>query len=77
MVNKVFSERLNKELDVIGAPSQNSERVHALAKLLKIQKFKAEALLNGNIMPDTGTLAMLTQEFEVNGDWLLGKSDQR
>ena len=77
MLNKRFSERLNKELDNIGVPEATSERIDVLAKLIKIPKFKAEALLNGITSPDDALLKTLAQELEVNADWLVGKSDSK
>lgn len=76
MSDKKFSERLNKELDSIGAPSLQQERIDVLAKLLKVPKFKAESLLNG-IIPNTALLTQLASELEVNPDWLIGKIDRR
>ena len=75
MLNKRFSERLNKELDNIGAPESSAERIEVLSKLVKIPKFKAEALLSGATNPDEKLLNALAQEFEVSADWLVGKSD--
>ena len=69
MLNKRFSERLNKELDSIGVPETLTERIDVLSKLLKVPKFKAEALLNGNTSPDGPLLAILAQELEVNAEW--------
>ncbi len=77
MLNKRFSERLNKELDGIGVPEETTERIEILAKLIKIPKFKAEALLNGITVPDDKVLTILAQELEVNEDWLVGKSDEK
>lgn len=77
MPNKRFSERLNKELDSIGVPEATPERIEALSKLIKIPRFKAEALLNGNTGPDEALLQILAEELEVNADWLLGKSDSK
>lgn len=77
MLNKRFSERLNKELDSIGVPETTSERIEILSKLIKVPKFKAEALLNGNTNPDEALLRTLAQELEVNADWLIGKSDSK
>jgi hypothetical protein len=74
MLNKRFSERLNRELDNIGAPEAALERIEVLSKLVKIPKFKAEALLNGS-SPDETLLHTLAREFEVSADWLLGKTD--
>ncbi|WP_133136876.1 hypothetical protein [Legionella rowbothamii] len=75
MLNRRFSERLNKELDNIGAPVSANERIEVLSKLIKIPKFKAEALLNGATNPDATILASLAKEFEVSADWLVGKEE--
>ncbi|MBA2648238.1 MAG: hypothetical protein H0U75_01345 [Legionella sp.] len=72
MLNKTFSERLNKELDNIEAPEAIAERIEVLSKLLKIPKFKAESLINGIINKDDPILLTLASELEVNVDWLLG-----
>lgn len=77
MLNKRFSERLNKELDTIGVPEASAERIEVLAKLLKIPKFKAESLLNGITSPDATLLNTIAAELEVDADWLLGKSDSK
>ncbi|STX28124.1 Uncharacterised protein [Legionella beliardensis] len=77
MANKQFADRLNKELDNIGVPLLNNERVEVFAKLLKVPKFKAEAFLNGAAIPDSNLLAILADELEVSADWLLGKSEQK
>lgn len=77
MLNKRFSERLNRELDSIGVPETTAERIEILSKLIKVPRFKAEALLNGNTNPDETLLRTLAQELEVNADWLIGKSDSK
>jgi len=77
MLNRKFSERLNKELDSIGVPEATAERIEALSKLIKVPKFKAEALLTGLTSPDEYVLSVLAQELEVNEDWLLGKNDSK
>lgn len=76
MPNKQFAERLNKELDSIGVPLLNRDRVDVVAKLLKVPKFKAESLLNG-VITDEKIVMLVAGELEVNADWLLGKSKQR
>ncbi|CDZ77507.1 hypothetical protein BN59_01790 [Legionella massiliensis] len=77
MSNKILAERLNKELDTIGVPPRSDERIDAFSKLVKIPKFKADAFLNGISVPDPVVLNRIADEFEVNPDWLIGKSDQR
>lgn len=77
MLNRKFSERLNKELDSIGVPEATVERIEVLSKLIKIPKFKAEALLSGLTSPDAQLLKVLADELEVNEEWLLGKNDAK
>ncbi|MBA2709284.1 MAG: hypothetical protein H0U57_01630 [Tatlockia sp.] len=77
MPNKIFAERLNKELDGIGVPSRSIERIEAFAKMVKIPRFKAEAFLDGITVPDAQLLERFAEEFEVDSDWLIGKAEQR
>ncbi len=77
MLNRQFADRLNKELDNIGVPPRSDERVEVLSKLIKVPKFKAEALINGITMPDPTLLTRIASELEINPDWLIGKSELR
>lgn len=77
MINKLFAERLNKELDGIGVPPLSDERIGAFAKLIKVPRFKAEAFLNGISLPDQNLLNRIAEELEVSPDWLLGKNELR
>jgi len=77
MVNKVFTERLNRELDNLGLPELMIDRIDALAKLIKIPKFKAQSLLDGVVSSEDPVLFILAEELEVSPDWLLGKQDQK
>jgi hypothetical protein len=74
MPHKIFAERLNQALDSIEAPENTSERIHALSLLIKVPKFKAAALLNGEIIPDEMLLHKMAEEFDISGDWLLGNN---
>lgn len=77
MTNKQFAERLNKELDSMGVPPRQEERIEVFAHLLDIRKFKAESLLNGHVLPDDAVLELLSHELEVDALWLLGKTNVR
>jgi len=77
MPNKRFSERLNGELDDIDVPQSAAERIEAFSKLVKIPKFKAEAILSGATTPDVELLNRIADELEVSSEWLLGKTDNK
>lgn len=74
MSAKIFSERLNHELDNIGLPERESERVDAFAKLFHIPKYKAEGYLQGLILPDQTLMQIIADELEVDPHWLAGKA---
>jgi hypothetical protein len=74
MTNKVFSERLNHELDNIGLPQQEQERIEAFARLIKTPRFKAESILHGELIPNPELLLQIAEELEVSVDWLMGKA---
>lgn len=76
MSNRHFSERLNQALDDIGVPERIDERIEVFSKLIKVPRFKAEALLNGTVVIDESLLALMTKELEVSADWLMSKNDK-
>ena len=76
MSNKVFSERLNQELDNIGLPQHEAERIEAFARLIKTPRFKAESILHGELIPSPEVLNQIAEELEVSIEWLTGKSDK-
>jgi len=72
MTNRIFSERLNHELNAMGMPERLDERIETFSKVFKTPRFKSEAILNGNTIPDGELLNKLAQELEVSANWLLG-----
>lgn len=77
MTNRLFAERLNQELDKIEMPLREDERLDAFSKMFHLPKFKAEAMLHGVYLPDEDLLQSLAKEFEIDPNWLIGKSETR
>jgi hypothetical protein len=77
MSNKLFSERLNQELDEMGVPQRRDERIDVFSKLLKIHRFQAESILNGTVVLEPTLLADLARVLEVKTTWLLGQTNER
>ena len=74
MVNKLFAERLHQELDKMDVPQPNDERIEVFAKLLKVPRFKAEAILNGHVPVEEPLREKIAEELEVNFAWLMGET---
>ena len=77
MANKIFAARLNQELDNIGLPQHEPERIEAFSKLIKAPRFKAEAILHGELIPNQDLLCIIAEELEVSVDWLTGKNKDK
>ncbi len=75
MAFKIFAERLNQELDNMGVPQHDDERIEAFRRLIDTQKFKAASILHGEIMPSTEILDKIARVLEVDIDWLVGKNN--
>ena len=73
MALKIFAERLNQELDNMGVPQHDDERIEAFRRLIDTQKFKAASILHGELMPSPEVLDKIANVLEVDINWLLGK----
>lgn len=74
MNRKDFSIKLNEELDSMGFPMEDRERIHALSKVLKIKPFQAASILHGDCLPNLEVLNKIAIELEINAQWLFDKS---
>jgi transcriptional regulator with XRE-family HTH domain len=70
---KCFSERINRELQSAGFPSNERDKAKAFAKVFKVSPHMADSLLHGQMMPSKELLEEIAKEFEVSRDWLVGK----
>jgi hypothetical protein len=71
MKYKHFTAKLHQQLDEIGLPEREDERIDAFAKLFHQPRFKAASILSGQMIPDQELLEKLANEFEVSVNWLL------
>ena len=74
---KPFKDKLEKELNILGSPTQIEERKKAFAKVFRLSKHTASSILNGLVFPDRKTLEKLASEMDVSVEWLLGESESK
>jgi len=72
MTKKIFTERLNQELDALGAPQLMTERVQACSKLFELPRYQAHALLTGINGIDSDSIEKVAEILEVKTEWLMG-----
>lgn len=77
MSMKAFKDRLEKELNIAGFPTQVDERERAFAKVFGLSKHTANSILNGIVLPDKATLEKIAIELEVSAEWLLGENESK
>lgn len=77
MNSKIFSQRFNRELAVMGLPDDVSEKTKAVAKVFGIKRHLANAMLFGHHLPDHEQLDKIAEILEVCPDWLCGKTDRK
>jgi hypothetical protein len=74
MFKKDFSFKLNEELDLLGFPIEDLERISALSKVLGIKRFEAASILHGEMLPNPELMNKLTTELQINMQWLIDKT---
>lgn len=77
MNSKVFSQRFNRELSLMGLPEEINEKTKAVAKVFSVTRHLANAMIFGNMMPSDEQLDKIAEILEICPLWLSGKTDKR
>jgi tetrahydromethanopterin S-methyltransferase subunit B len=77
MNSKVFSQRFNRELSLIGFPEDLAEKTKAVAKVFDVTRHLANAMIFGHLLPTEEQLDKIAKILEVCPHWLSGKTERR
>lgn len=77
MNSKVFSQRFNRELSVLGFPEELAEKTKAVSKVFGVTRHLANAMIFGNMLPSDNQLDKIAEILEVCPQWLGGKTDRK
>lgn len=77
MNSKVFSQRFNLELAVLGFPEELTEKIKAVAKVFGVTRHLANAMIFGHMLPPQEQLDRIAQILEVCPNWLSGMTDRK
>ncbi|MCH9689599.1 MAG: helix-turn-helix domain-containing protein [Gammaproteobacteria bacterium] len=77
MNSKVFSQRFNRELSMLGFPDDLNEKIKAISKVFGVTRHLANAMIFGQILPPTSKLDKIAQTLEVCPQWLGGATNRR
>ncbi len=77
MNSKVFSQRFNRELSLLGFPEDLAEKTKAVAKVFGVTRHLANAMIFGHMLPPDDQLDKIAEILEVCPQWLGGKTDRK
>ena len=77
MNSKVFAQRFNRELSMLGFPDDLNEKTKAVSKVFSVTRHLANAMIFGHSLPSLEQLDKIAQELEVCPQWLSGITSRR
>lgn len=77
MNTKIFSQRFNRELAILGFPEELTEKVKAVAKVFGVTRHLANAMIFGHMLPSFEQLDKIARVLEVCPLWLSGRTDRK
>lgn len=77
MNTKIFSQRFNRELSMMGLPDDLNEKIKAVSKVFSVTRHLANAMMFGQSAPSAEILDRIAQILEVCPEWLSGETSRR
>jgi len=77
MNSKVFSQRFNRELSLLGFPDELNEKIKAVSKVFGVTRHLANAMIFGHLLPSAEQLDRIAEILEVCPKWLSGATDRK
>jgi hypothetical protein len=77
MNSKVFSQRFNRELALIGFPEELTEKTKAVSKVFGVTRHLANSFIFGHVLPDANQLDKISEILEVCPQWLSGATERK
>lgn len=78
MNSKIFSQRFNRELSLLGFPEGLTEKTTAVVKVFEVSRHLANAMIFGNkVLLSPEQLDKIAAILEVCPQWLSGVTDRK
>ena len=77
MNSKVFSQRFNRELSMLGFPEEINEKSKAVSKVFGVTRHLANSMIFGHLLPSADQLENIAEILEVCPKWLGGTTDRK
>lgn len=77
MNSKVFAQRFNREIALMGLPDDLNEKTKAVAKVFGVTRHLANAMIFGHAVLSESQMDKIGQILEVCPKWLSGETERR
>jgi len=77
MNTKIFSQRFNRELSMMGLPDDLNDKIKAVSKVFSVTRHLANAMIFGQSSPSPEVLDNIARILEVCPQWLSGETSRR
>lgn len=77
MNSKVFSQRFNRELSLLGFPEELTDKIKAVSKVFGVTRHLANAMIFGQSLPPFEQLDRIAEILELCPKWLGGATDKK
>lgn len=77
MNSKVFSQRFNREISLLGLPEELNEKIKAVSKVFNVTRYLANAMIFGHAILSEPELDKIAQILGVCPQWLGGETERR
>lgn len=77
MNRKMFAQRFDRELTLLGFPEDLTEKTKAIAKVFGVNRYLANAMLYGMVAPTESQLIDIAKILDVCPKWLSGITDRK
>lgn len=77
MNRKIFSQRFNRELSLLGFPDELADKTSAVIKVFKVTRHLANGMIFGHSLPSQEELHRIAEILEVCPQWLSGVTDKK
>ncbi len=77
MNSKVFAQRFNRELSMLGFPDDLNDKIKAVSKVFGVTRHLANSMIFGHLLPPRDKLDNIAEILEVCPQWLGGQTDRK
>ena len=74
---KVFAQRFNRELSMLGFPEDLSEKIKAVSKVFGVSRHMANGMIFGQALPSHDQIGKIAEVLEICPEWLCGNTNKK